>query len=129
MKYLMFLIVLILTSCGGDFPRSPSQSWKDLSFSVESRPPEIKPGMIEFLLVADRGERKRAHDLLVSIRMGEMGAWTQSIQDGNTGVYRRAIRVTDPASDVLNVYIKYKESETVLKFPLSSFVVAQKDSR
>jgi hypothetical protein len=74
--------------------------------------------MVEFLLVVDRGERKRAHDLLVSIRIGEMGRWTQAIQDGATGVYRRALRVNDPATEVLNAYIKYKDEERIMKFPL-----------
>lgn len=116
-------VVLFMGGCGGDQPSTPPQAWEDLSFIVETRPPELSPGMIEFLVVANRGERKRAHDLLVSIRMGQMGRWTQAIQDGHTGVYRRAIRVSDPKTDILNVHVKYKDKETVLMFPLASLLV------
>ncbi len=115
---LVSLTLALLTACAGEVVTSPTQQWKDMSFRIETRPPTIKPGMIEFLVIANRGERKRAHDLLVSLRIGEQGRWTQAIQDGAVGVYRRALRVNDPASDVLNVYIRYKNEETILKFPL-----------
>jgi len=115
---LVSLSMVLLAACGGEVVTSPTQQWKDMSFRIETRPPTIKPGMIEFLVIANRGERKRAHDLLVSLRIGEQGRWTQAIQDGAVGVYRRALRVNDPANDVLNVYIRHKDEETILKFPL-----------
>ena len=52
----------------------------------------------------------------------------QAIQDGFSGVYRRAIRVYDPEHDVLAVHVRKNskvsndagtEKETVLYFPLS----------
>ncbi len=112
------LIMVLLPACTGNVVTSPTQEWKDMSFRIETRPPTIKPGMIEFLVIANRGERRRAHDLVVSLRLGETGRWTQAIQDGAVGVYRRALRVTDPAREQLNVHIRYKDEETILKFPL-----------
>lgn len=113
----ILLFTLALTACPGSAVLSPPQQWEGMTFQVETRPPVVKPGMIEFLVLANR-ERRRAHDLVVSIRIGTTGRWVQAIQDGHVGVYRRAIRVHDPASDKLNVHIRYGEKEIVLVFPL-----------
>ncbi|MDH5257384.1 MAG: hypothetical protein OEX07_05235 [Gammaproteobacteria bacterium] len=123
MKVIFSIIIFaLLAACGGDHARTPPQQWKDLTFMVETRPPELRPGMIEFLVLANRGSRKRAHDLLVSIRIGRSGRWVQSIQDGNTGVYRRALKVTDPETDILSVHIKHKDEEKLFEFPLSTLL-------
>lgn len=118
-RIFFLLISMVLLSCSGDSNRSSFQQWKDISLAVETRPPQIRAGMMEFLVVANRGERKVAHDLIVSLRIGEVGKWVQAIQDGHVGVYRRALRVVDPSSDVLQVHVRYGAEETVLKFPLN----------
>lgn len=91
-----------------------------MTFSVEARPPYFDRGMVEFLIVADRGH-KRAQDLIVSIRVGEMGKWTQAIQDGQVGVYRRALGVNDASQDQLQVYVKHNGEENLFVYPLDIF--------
>lgn len=119
-RFLTILLFLVaLTGCPGGAVISEAQQWKDLTFRVETRPPIVKPGMIEFLVLANRGERKRAHDLIVSIRIGESGKWRQAIQDGHVGVYRRALRVSNPDTEKLYVHVKHADEEKVLIFPLN----------
>lgn len=119
MKKLIFIFLTILAvGCTSEIPTSPPQTWGEYTFRLESRPPVVTKGMNEFLLIGNFGERKRAVDLLVSFRVGPTGKWNQAIQDGHTGVYRRAMRVEDPASEVLYVHIKKEDEEEVLKFPL-----------
>lgn len=116
----LLVLVSLMISCMGEVPTTPAQEWQGLSFRVEARPPVPKPGMIEFLIVANRDGRKPAWDLLVKLRLGETGSWKQAIEDGNMGVYRTALRVVDPQKDVLNIFVRNsKMEETVLKFPLN----------
>ena len=62
----------------------------------------------------------------MSLRVDEKAEWTQAIQDGYTGVYRRAVRVNNPLTDILAVRVRKSkienegdENETILYFPLS----------
>jgi len=114
-------VSLLLISCTGEIPTTESKKWLDYTFRVESRPPHITQGMNELLLIGNYQERNRAFDLIVSFRIGPTGKWSQAIQDGHTGVYRRAMKVTDPNTDVLYVHIKRKgkTEETMFEFPLN----------
>lgn len=78
----------------------------------------VTQGMNEFWLIISENERRPAHDLIVSIRAGESGPWRQMIQDGHTGVYRRAVAVQDPESQALEVQIKRGAEVGRLHFPL-----------
>ncbi|MDX1810505.1 MAG: hypothetical protein R3240_01035 [Gammaproteobacteria bacterium] len=118
-KLFLLLFVLLAVACTTDIPTTPPQTWGEYSFRLEARPPVIVKGMNEFLLIGNYGERKRAIDLIVSFRIGAAGKWHQAIQDGNTGVYRRAMNVHDPKTDVLYVHVKKKGEEKVFKFPLN----------
>lgn len=113
------LFIAALAGCSEDVPRSPPQKWENLDVWIESRPPKIEPGMIEFLVIINRDGRKVASDVLVYLQIGEDGRWVQAIQDGHVGVYRRAMRVVDPNRDILNVQLKRGEQETVMHFPLN----------
>ena len=105
------------------------QQWQDLEFVVETRPSPIRAGMNEFVVIASREVYKPGIGLIVDIRVNEKLAWRQAIQDGFTGVYRRAVRVNNPQTDVLAVHVrrdkksqkesKEKEVETTLYFPLN----------
>lgn len=79
--------------------------------------------MVEFLIIANRPPRRPAHDLLVFISIDEDGAWQQAIQDGHMGVYRRALNVTDPENNVLNVRIRHDDRDSTLQFPLAQEVL------
>ena len=119
-QFLVTGLAFLVGACSSeDVPVSPPQTWKGINVTMESRPPHITAGMTEFLVVADAGRSGPAHDLLVSLRIGDEGRWIQAIQDGHVGVYRRALEVIDPKTDVLAVYLRHGSDETVLRFPLS----------
>ena len=119
-KLFFFISVLLLSACMGEIPSSPVQQWEGLDFRIETRPPFISQGMMEFLVVANRPGRKPASSLLVELRVGPTGRWAQAIEDGNVGVYRRAMKVNDPYTDILYVHVRNKENkEGLLEFPLS----------
>lgn len=129
MKKICFLLLtLFVASCTTEIPTTQFQEWGDYSFRLESRPPQVKPGMNEFLLVGNFKKKFRAFDLIVSYRIGPQGKWSQAIQDGHTGVYRKAMRVTDVEADVLYVHVKQNKKikmteepmeEEVFQFPLN----------
>lgn len=100
------------------------QEWQDLSIRVETRPSPLRVGMNEFIVIASRDEYKPGVGLVVRLRVGENEKWRQAIQDGFTGVYRRAVRVDDPATQSLSVHMRRtksddKNDETVLTFLLN----------
>lgn len=110
--------VLLLGACGADEARLPVQEWRGVTLGVETRPAPVVMGMNEFLISATRAPRGPAFDLVVSIRMRDNDSWTQAIQDGRTGVYRRALAVRVPGAHTLQVQVKRAGQETVLNFAL-----------
>jgi hypothetical protein len=117
----IFVLALLLSACEGPVPEMPAQTWKGIRIQIETRPPQLGIGMNEFLVVASRGTGRGipAHDLIVSLAVNDTGHWEQAIQDGFVGVYRRAMRVPDPASDVLLVRIEHGGDSGILRFPLN----------
>ncbi|HHH36322.1 MAG TPA: hypothetical protein ENK48_05770 [Gammaproteobacteria bacterium] len=113
------MCLLLFTACGrsGEGVFHPQQ-WQDLEVTVEPRPAPPRPGMNEFLvIVSKRGIRPR-EDLVVSLRLAPDEPWHQAIQDGDTGVFRKALRVR--AGDrALQVRIRRSEKGEVgvLVFP------------
>ena len=118
---IVLLATLVAACAREDASPYPKQSWEDITVEIQTRPLRIEqPGMIEFLVIATRSQpRGPAHNLLVTIRIDEEGNWHQAIQDGHLGVYRRALPVRDPKSDVLSVRIQYDNREGLLRFPLA----------
>lgn len=113
-------LVLLAACAREDASPYPSQSWEDVVVGLETRPLRIDAaGMVEFLVIATRGPRRPAHNLLVTLRIDDEGNWHQAIQDGHLGVYRRALPVPDPERDVLSVRIQYDNREGILRFPLA----------
>ena len=127
---LLLLFLLVLSGCSDEQAvLLGPQQWQDLEFVVETRPSPIRTGMNEFVVIASRDGYKPGIGLIGDIRADENMAWRQAIQDGFTGVYRRAVRVNNPHTDVLAVHVrrdkksqkenKEKEIETTLFFPLN----------
>lgn len=114
----VLLLAMLLAACGSSGPSFPPQTWEDVQIELETRPPRLEEGMNEFLVIATRGHARPAHDLLVSLAINNTDHWQQAIQDGHVGAYRRAMRVSDPASDVLFVRIEHDSREGILRFPL-----------
>ena len=139
-KILVLLVgVLMMSSCTTEIPTTPVEKWDEYTFRLEARPPIIEKGMMEFLTISDFEGNIRGWDLVVYYRMGPTGQWVQAIQDGHTGVYRRAMKVSDPETDVLYVHVKKnqtlkekkekaKRKETVIQFPLNYSTAASSKS-
>ncbi len=109
-----------LAACSGGERAAdlPPQAWRDMEVRVESRPNPPRAGMNEFLVMATDKRGRPGYDLIVSLRASDQDAWTQAIQDGQVGVYRRAVRVGPDARSVLQVQLKRRGMEDVLYFPL-----------
>lgn len=129
---LLIVVAGLLSACADEHTviLGP-QEWQDLSIRVETRPSPIRVGMNEFIVIASREEYKPGVGLLVEMRVDEKSEWRQAIQDGFTGVYRRAVRVNDPATQSLFVHVRRaksddKKDDTVLTFPLNQAPVTSR---
>ena len=119
-KYTALFVLGVLAACGGDHAMDiPAQKWRDVDIRVEVRPSPPRAGMSEFLVMT-AGERGRpVYDLIVSLRTDDHDEWKQAIQDGQVGVYRRAVEVAPGTRSVLQVQIKRNGEESILRFPLN----------
>jgi hypothetical protein len=118
-KLTKLLLLGALSACGGDQAAdTPPQKWGEAMVRVESRPSPPRTGMNEFLVMVT-GERGRpVYDLIVSLRTDDQDPWKQAIQDGQVGVYRRAVEVAPGTRSVLQVQMKRNNEESILRFPL-----------
>lgn len=115
------LLALTLLACSapeGEY-QIPAQKWDDVVVVIQSRPTPVATGMNEFLVLATLERGKPVHDLIVSLRSSEEQPWQQAIQDGHSGVYRKAVNVPAGVTE-LQVQLRKKrtENESVLSFPL-----------
>jgi hypothetical protein len=130
LRYLLaFSLIAMLFACADKqaVVLGPQQ-WQDLEFRVEVRPSPPRAGMNEFIVIASREVYKPGVGLIIKIRADEKGEWRQAIQDGFTGVYRRAVRVDDPQTQSLSMHVRRSngDDETLLSFPLNQKPVNQK---
>jgi len=116
---LLVVGVMTLAACtdGKEQALLESQRWEDVVVAVEFRPVPLRPGMNEFMVVATRVDRTRADDMVVAMRSDPGASWQQAIQDGKTGVYRRAVPLRE-GEQVLYVQLRRGLEETVLEFPV-----------
>lgn len=101
------------------------QQWSDIEFVVEIRPGAPRHGMNEFVIVATDSKGVPGYNYIVSIKMQSSDRWMQMVQDGHSGVYRRAIAVNDPVNGVLMVEVRHrveKDVHTEFQFPLSKHI-------
>lgn len=124
---LLLITIAVIASCS----RSNAyilvpQRWNEHEILVEIRPGAPRQGMNEFVVVATNYKTGvPGYEYIVSLKMNSDDRWQQMIQDGHSGVYRRAIAVRDPVNGVLVVQIKHKREEntkTELNFPLVKHV-------
>lgn len=112
------LVALVtLSGCAGDAARLPPQQWGDIVVIVETRPAPVRPGMNEFLVILTETRGVIVSDAVVSIRTDETRAWSQCIQDGHSGVFRKAIAVA-PEDRAVTVNIRRGADSVDLVFPL-----------
>lgn len=113
------ILLLGLTACGSNKQGSLApQQWQGLEVVVETRPVPVQPGMNEFLVIVSKGGIRPREDLVVSLRLSPTDPWRQAIQDGDTGVFRKALRVTT-AHHALYVQIRRKQEAGELAFPFA----------
>jgi len=114
------LFVVLLAACSTPDPRYqiPAQMWNGVVVEVQVMPTPVRPGMNEFLVLTTLERGKPVPDLIVSLRAEQNKEWQQMIQDGHSGVHRRALHL--PGNPVLYVQLRKKRSEevVVLEFPL-----------
>lgn len=120
----VIVMLLALSHCGGDsaYQLKP-QVWKNIIVFIEVRPNPPEPGMNELLVVATRNDHRPAYDMIVSVSSSAQAKEVQTIQDGHSGIYRRAVLLKDPLKDTIKVHIQSREAgskgETVLSFPVA----------
>jgi len=104
MRGMLIAFVLLLTACSPEVPEwtAPQQEWNDMAIRIETRPTVVRPGMNEFLVIANRKQRGFSSDLMVDVRT-ENSPWKQAMPDGALGIYRRALPVKDVQQDHLYV--------------------------
>ena len=119
-KFIAPTLLILLSACGGEpSVEIPAQKWQGAEISVESRPSPPQTGMNEFVVMATGEHHRPIGDLIVSLRTDDQDAWTQAIQDGQLGIYRRAAEVAPGSRSVLQVQIRHNGTESILRFPLN----------
>jgi hypothetical protein len=111
------LIGIIACGRGGDVAGLPPQQWGNVGVTVESRPVPPRAGMNEFLVIATEPNGRPVWNMMVSLRTASGEDWRQAIQDGESGVYRRALPLNS-GQQTLYVNLRRAGEETVLSFPL-----------
>ena len=115
---ILALLSLMLWGCGSDAADAlGQQKLGDMVIEVQCRPTPVTVGMNEFLILATDINGAPAHDLMVDLRMRDGDIWKQAIQDGFSGVYRKALGVKS-LQEQLQVRIKRQGVVTVLRFPM-----------
>jgi len=116
--FVVALLGLILSGCGSGVSSTLGQQrLADVVIEVQCRPAPVTIGMNEFLVIATDIHGGPVHNLLVELRLKDDEDWRQAIQDGFSGVYRKALGVGS-LQDLLRVRIKRGGTETELRFPL-----------
>jgi len=119
-RLIVVFVIMLLAACSERDPRYqvPTQMWNGLVVEVQIMPTPIRPGMNEFLVLTTLERGKPVGDLIVSLRADKNKEWQQAIQDGLSGVHRRALYL--PGSPVVYVQLRKKRSEetVVLEFPV-----------
>ena len=123
-KVLLTVFFLVLTSgCGRDAAYLlPPQVWNDTEFLVEIRPGAPRVGMNEFVVISTQTDGAPGYTYVITIKTNLSNRSSQMIQDGHSGVYRRAIEVKDAAKEILIaqvVHTKETDLKTELQFPLA----------
>jgi hypothetical protein len=93
--------------------------WGEYDVSVESRPAPPRRGNNEVVVIITGERHQPVYDALVAVRAQSEAAWTQAIEDGHVGVYRRAVNFGHGDRAVIQVQLKRGAQESELDFPVS----------
>jgi len=115
---LLFMVIYLVSGCSDNGPSFlPAQFWGETEVVVETRPAPVVVGSNEFLVIASEPNNQPSDNIVVSLRMKKGDSWKQAIQDGGTGVYRKAMVVRASSKNVF-VRLRRDGEVTVLSFPL-----------
>lgn len=117
-----WVTVLGLAACsgGGDVASVfKPQVWHGVQIALESRPQPMRPGMNELLILATGPRGLPVADMVVSLRTNDQAPWRQGIQDGESGVFRRAVQM-NPGDTKVYVRLQRGKSESTLVYPIQS---------
>lgn len=95
------------------------QWFNDVEIMVEIRPESPQVGANEFIVIATYKDKRPGFDFVISLKQQNDTRWRQAIQDGHSGVYRRAININDPVNGILIVQVVKGEEKGELSFPLN----------
>jgi hypothetical protein len=118
---LLCLLALTLAACtdANQQQSIPSQHWKTADVRVETHPNPPLAGMSEIVVIVTGPHGMPVGDLTISLRGADSMPWVQAIEDGNIGVYRRAIDLGDKQATTLQVKLQQGTEEKVLLFPMT----------
>jgi hypothetical protein len=109
----------LVSACGGGPAwQFKSQQWRGMDVALESRPSPPRAGMNEFLVTVTDKRGRPGFDLIVSLRTGDDQPWVQAIEDGQMGVYRRAVKIEPGVDRAVQVQLHGRDATDVLQFPL-----------
>jgi hypothetical protein len=113
------LLAVGLAACNDEAKplQIPSQHWKENVVRIETHPNPPLAGMSEVVVIVTGPHGRPTGNLIVSLRGGESQPWTQAIQDGFIGVYRRAVDIGESNSAAVQVRLQEGSEEKVLLFP------------
>lgn len=114
------LVMMSLVACSDDNKHLsiPPQHWKEADIRIETHPNPPLAGMSEIVVIVTGPRGRPIQDMTVSLRGNDSMQWVQAIQDGNIGVYRRAIDIGDGESIALQVQLQQGADKKVFLFPL-----------
>lgn len=116
---LLALMFALIAACGRgpDTAGPPPQQWGNVGIMIETRPLPPRAGMNEFLVIGTEARGKPAWNMMVMLRTNTNDGWRQAIQDGESGVYRKALAL-ESGPQSLYVKLQRRGEEAVLEFPL-----------
>lgn len=114
----LVVMFMMMAACGRgpEVAGPPPQSWGKVVVRIESRPIPPRVGMNEFLVIGTETSGKPVWNMMVTLRSDASDGWRQAIQDGESGVYRKALPL-GAGEQTLYVRLLRGTDEAVLEFP------------
>lgn len=114
-------VALMVSACGKpDGAVIEPQYWENNQVTLEARPYPLRLGMNEFIVLVTAPGLLPVHDVLVEMRAEGQKKWGQGIQDGATGVFRKALRIDRIGQQWIHVSLKRDGVTTIVRFQVET---------